>query len=366
MSTETPMDRPVDGFSAAEDVLTDILEQEDEPVAERRTGWQAFIGRLLVSRDLAILVVALAMFAFFTIANSRFAGVPNLTSMARGMATIGIVAVGMTYLFAAGEIDLSIGANFGFLMMFISILIEKRDVNPWVAMLGVIVLGLIIGAVNGIVVTRIGVPAFITTLGMWVALRGASNILSGGIATAATKNDLDFYIIFSGNFPGTRIPLIFVIMLVVVVIGAVILARTKFGSDIYATGGDVEAARNNGINTRRTKLMCFIITGGLCGLAGALQFGRIGNVPFGAGTGFELRVIAAIIIGGVGLFGGRGTILGASIGVLILTMLTSGIIFIGVKDFWDGVVSGLVILFAAGLDVLVRRSAARMLGQTEK
>ena len=171
----------------AEDVLTDALEQE-EAAAETRTGWQQFLGRLLVSRDLAILIVAVLIFAFFTLANPRFAAQINMISMARRMATLGIVAVGMTYLFVAGEIDLLVGANFGFLMMLLSILIEKQNGDPWLAAAGILVLGLIIGAINGILVTRVGVPAFITTLGMWVALRGFSNVMSGGIATNATRS----------------------------------------------------------------------------------------------------------------------------------------------------------------------------------
>jgi len=147
-------------------------------------------------------------------------------------------------------------------------------------------------------------------------------------------------------------------MLIVVLIAALILAKTRFGSDAYATGGNLESARNNGIRTRRVKWTCFIATGGLVGLASALQFGRLANSPFNGGNGFELQVIAGVIIGGVGLFGGRGTVFGSLIGVLILTMLTSGLILMGVTQFWDGVVSGLVILAAAGLDLVVRRVGA--------
>jgi ribose transport system permease protein len=144
-------------------------------------------------------------------------------------------------------------------------------------------------------------------------------------------------------------------MLIVVAIAGIILATTRFGSDAYSTGGNLESARNSGIRTRRIKWTCFIMTGGLVGLAAALEFGRLANSPFNGGNGFELQVIAGVIIGGVGLFGGRGTVFGSLIGLLILTMLTSGLILMGVTQFWDGVVSGLVILAAAGLDVLVRR-----------
>lgn len=362
-STDAPLDR----YSAADDVLADAIEREDVEALDRRTGVQRVLDRVISSRDIAIFIVAIALFMFFTALNGRFASGPILRDIALRMTAIGIVAVGMTYLFVSGEIDLSVGANFGFLMVLLAVMIEKRDINPWLTMVVVILLGMVIGAINGLIVTRVGVPSFITTLGMWVALRGMGNVLSGGIATAATKTDLDFYLIFGGSVPGTRVPFIFVIMLLVAIIGGLILARTKFGSDVYATGGDREAARNNGINTRRVKLLCFVLTGGLCGLAAALQVGRIANVPFFAGNGFELQVIAAIIIGGVGLYGGRGTIFGALIGVAIYSMLASGLILsLRIKDFWDGVATGIVILFTAGLDLIVRRNAARILGRQEK
>jgi ribose transport system permease protein len=264
----------------------------------------------------------------------------------------------MTFLFVAGEIDLSVGGLYGLLMVIISMLIEKRNFDPWLAMGIIMLLGLGVGALIGLLVTRVGLPSFIVTLGVWVAMRGAGNLLSGGISTASTRTSLDYYRFFGSNVPGTHIPTIFALMLVVVAIAGVILARTRFGSDVYATGGNVEAARNNGIRTRRIKWTCFILTSGLVALAASLQFGRLANSPFNGGNGFELQVIAAVIIGGVGLFGGRGTILGSLIGVLILNMLTSGLILMGVTEFWDGIVSGLVILAAAGLDLVVRRAGA--------
>ena len=344
-----------EAFRAADAVLTEALERDDEPdISGGDSGWRS----LLRSRDVAISVVAVALFVFFYLANSRMGAETTLVALARTMAPLGIVAAGMTYLFVAGEIDLSVGGLYGLLMVVISILIEKRNVDPWLAMFVIMLLGLGIGSLNGFLVTRVGLPSFIVTLGMWVALRGFGNLLSGGIATASTKTNLDYYRFFGSNVPGTRIPTIFALMLVVMLIAAVILAKTRFGSDVYATGGDTEAARNNGIRTRRIKWTCFILTSGLVALAAALQFGRLANSPFNGGSGFELHVIAAVVIGGVGLFGGRGTVFGSLVGVLILNMLTSGLILMGVTEFWDGIVSGLVILAAAGLDLLVRRAGA--------
>jgi ribose/xylose/arabinose/galactoside ABC-type transport system permease subunit len=351
-----------EAFRAADAVLTEALDRDDEPeLGTGDSGWRS----LLRSRDVAISVVAIALFAFFYLSNSRMAADTTLVSMARTMAPLGIVAVGMTYLFVAGEIDLSVGGLYGLLMVVISILIEKRDVDPWLAVLVILLLGLGVGSLTGFLVTRVGLPSFIVTLGMWVALRGLGNLLSGGIASASRKTNLDYYRFFGSNVPGTRVPTIFALMLVVVVIAAFILAKTRFGSDVYSTGGDMEAARNNGIRTRRIKWTCFILTSGLVALAAALQFGRLANSPFNGGNGFELQVIAAVIIGGVGLFGGRGTVFGSLIGVLILTMLTSGLILMGVTEFWDGVVTGLVILAAAGLDLLVRRAGAAAQVQRE-
>jgi ribose transport system permease protein len=143
----------------------------------------------------------------------------------------------------------------------------------------------------------------------------------------------------------------------VMLAGGIVLAKTRFGYSVYATGGNVETAMYNGISTRRVKLICFVISGGLCGLIAALLFGWIGIAPYNTGNDFELRVIAAVVLGGTGLFGGRGSILGTFIGTLLLGMLSNGLVLLGVRQFWDGVVSGFVILAAAGLDLVVRRNA---------
>jgi ribose/xylose/arabinose/galactoside ABC-type transport system permease subunit len=193
---------------------------------------------------------------------------------------------------------------------------------------------------------------------MLALLRGAANTISSGYPIPAKNTDLPFYQIIRAAFPGTPVPNMFVAMLVVMVIAAVLLARTKFGSDVYATGGNLSAARNSGIDTARIKFRCFVAMGGLCGLAAAILFGRIGLAPLSAGLNLELQVIVAIIVGGVGLFGGTGTIFGSFLGVLILSMMTSGLIQIGVRQYWDGVATGAIILVAVGLKLLVRRGAA--------
>jgi ribose transport system permease protein len=350
-------------FGVADEVLRGVLDaDEGGPDAPATAG---ILGRLLSNRDVAILIVALLLFAVFALAGPRFLSENNLVDIARRAAILGILAVGMTYLFVAGELDLSIGSHYGFLLILMSFQEERLGMDPWLSAGVVILIGLMIGAVNGLLVTRVGLPSFITTLGMLALLRGATNAVSSGYPIPAKNTDLAFYQIIRANFPGTPVPNLFVAMLAVMLIGGIVLARTKFGSDVYATGGDAEAARNNGIDTRRVKLVCFVLMGGLCGLSAALLFGRVGLAPLSAGVNLELQVIAAVIIGGVALFGGRGTIFGSFIGVLILSMLTSGIILMGVRQFWDGVAAGAVILVAAGIDLLVRQGAGGRLSRAD-
>ncbi len=268
----------------------------------------------MTSRELVTLAVVIVLFLFFTAGNHRFASVNILVGIARRITPIGILSIGITILLIAGELDLSVSASFGFGSVLIGQLASEHHWDPSLSMAIAVVAGLMIGAFNGTVVTWLGVPSFIATLGMLAALRGAGNALSGGVQTFAKNTDHLFYHFSNGNLPGTRIPNMFLVMLILTLIAAVILATTKFASDVYATGGNAEAARNNGIATRRGKMVCFVLVGGLAGLAGAFQFGYIQYVPGNAGVGFELQVIAAAVIGGVGLFGGRGTILGSLLG----------------------------------------------------
>jgi ribose transport system permease protein len=334
------------------------------PLAARR-GWRASVGGLLSNRDAMILVVAVLLFAVFALANHRFLRVSNLTGILRTIPPIGYIAVGETLIFICGEIDLSVGANYGLMMTVIGTMVVQGHVDPWVASVIIIVLGMCVGLINGLLVTRVGLPSFIVTLGMLAALRGTANSITGGLNYSITNNTEAFYALFGGNLPGTRIPNIFLFMLLFMGVGGWVLAKTRFGSHIYATGGDEEAAANNGINTKRIKLICFVVTGTMCGVCGAIMFGKLGDTPVSAGSGFELLVIAAIIIGGVGLFGGRGTMFGSFIGTVILGMLSPGLTMIGIKDFWDGAAAGVVILIAAGTDLYGRRGGVAVLNRAD-
>jgi ribose transport system permease protein len=317
------------------------------------------INRLIARRELGIVVVSTATFITFSAVAPRFASVPNVLAIVREASLLGVISVGMTFLLIAGEFDLSVGANFGFLLTCVAYLTVLHKVDPFAAGALVMLLGSAVGLVNGLLITRAKLQSFIATLGSMAILRGAAVIISGGYPVSARNEDQFFYRSIGGHWLW-RLPNLSLAMATVLIAGGVLLAKTRFGAAIYATGGDSEAASRNGIDTARVKVICFAIMGGLCGLAAVLMFGWIGLAPYDAGNGFELEAIAAAVIGGTSLFGGRGTIFGTFVGVLLLGMLTNGLILTGVRQFWDGVATGVLIICVAALDLFVRRSAVLM------
>jgi len=308
--------------------------------------------------DVGILAIVLLLFTFFSLTTQRFLSMGNLLDILRQVSLLAILAVGTTYLMVAGEFDLSVGSNYGLLATLVGFLVVTRHVNPWLAGLIVIGLGMIVGLLNGLLVTGLGLSSFIVTFGSMISLRGATDLVSGGFPISATDMGSRFYTLLGGSFPG-GIPYLVILMIFITGIGGVVLATTRFGCNVYAAGGNVNAARSCGINTVRVKLACFVMTGGLCGVIATFLFGWIGVAPYNTGSGYELRAIAAVVLGGTGLFGGRGTVFGSVMGCILLGMLTDGLIMMGVRQFWDGVVAGSIILIAAALDLVLRRRTAR-------
>jgi ribose/xylose/arabinose/galactoside ABC-type transport system permease subunit len=350
-----------DSFEDAEDVLTEALAQENAGAPAER-GAQAFWRSILVSRNLALTLVAVIIFVFFALTTETFLTSNNLFNMLRNVARAGIVAVGMTYLMIAGEIDLSVGSVFGFLTVVLGVLVVRNGVDLWVAALAVVLLGALVGLVNGLIRTRLGIPSFIVTLAMLTAYRSLAITVSEQKPWNGPGEGL-FYDITGGEFLGA--PWQVVWMLIAMVIGGLILARTKFGYHVYATGGSLEAARNSGINTDRVKLICFMLTSGLCGFIALLLFGDLNIAAPITGTGFELSVIGAVIVGGVALTGGRGTIYGVFIGAIIIGMISSGLVLLGFSQHFGDIATGILIVAVGTLDLITRRAAAHSLGYLE-
>lgn len=312
---------------------------------------------LLLQRQFTLTIVTVCLFAFFSVFANHFFTVENVYDMLRVISYTLIVAVPMTYLFVAGEIDLSIGSLVGLTTIFMAILVANSGFDPWLAAAFAVGLGALIGALTGFVVTVIGVPSFIVTLGMLSLLRGVALVLTGDTPVGLPSGlQSSFFGAVNGTIAalgGLPVPILW--GLGVGVIGALVLRHTRFGYHIYATGGNAKAARAAGISTRRVKFVCFVLSGACCGLLGALEAGwlREGNPT--AGTGFELQVIAALIIGGITLTGGAGSVYGTFLGAWIIGMLNNGLVLIGVAGDWNGFFVGLLIVVVASAEVGLKR-----------
>jgi ribose transport system permease protein len=323
---------------------------------ERTRLFELPVLRLLVGvPEIGILLATVALFVVWSVYAQGFLTTNNLLSVAQQVAFIGIVATGMTFLLIAGELDLSVGSGYGFTSIVAADLIVNHHWNIALACVATVLLGACIGLFNGTLTTRFNIPSFIVTLGMLGVLRGLALALSHGLPVGVVSSHT-FNALTTGYAFG-QIPAQVFWLAGVMIAGGIVLSFTRFGYHVYATGGNRQAAANAGIKVRRIKLYAFVITGALVGLVGVLALGWLGTANPLTGDGFELQVIAAVVIGGTSLFGGAGSIAGTFLGAAIIGMLSNGLVLVGVDQYWEQFATGAIIVAAALLNVTVRRVA---------
>lgn len=313
--------------------------------------------RTLSSRSSVTILTAAALFLTFALVVPRFASGENLLNMLRETAVLGILSTGMTLIFVAGEIDISVGSVYGLLNVVMGVLVVRLGWSPWPAAVLVVLLGALKGVVSGVIVTQVRIPSFVVTLAELVAYRSAALLVSGE-QPSATDQAGSFYSA-SGGYLGGSFPCLVIWILVVAVAGGVILAKTKFGAHVYASGGDRQSSASSGIPVDRITILCFTLMGALCGLSGALLFGWLRVAAPITGTGLEFSVIAAVILGGTSLRGGRGSVLGSMVGAWIIAILSSALILFGLSQPWKELATGGLILVVSVLDWVGQRSATR-------
>jgi ribose transport system permease protein len=313
-----------------------------------RPGW----SRLTRTPEFGILIAAVALFVALSIARPEtFFTEDNILRVAMQISLLTIIATGMTFLFIAGELDLSVGAMYGLLALTFSKMLFAWTWSPWLAMAATILVGAGIGLVNGFLTTKFRIPSFIVTLGMLGILRGTALVW---VQTPPIGRSPGFDEVVAGRLFG-EIPMQIFWMIAVVLVASFVLSRTKFGYHVYATGDNEQAARNAGIDTMRVKIACFVIVGALTGLAATILIGWVHGVSRSFGPGYELDVIAAVVIGGTNLFGGVGSVFGTVLGAAITGMITTGLVLLGAQQDSEPIAKGAVIILAVLLDVLVRR-----------
>lgn len=298
-----------------------------------------------------ILVVLIVLVALMVVIAPNFATVTNLLNIARSISINAILAAGMTFVILAAGIDLSVGSTLA-VAGVASVITALAGLPSPLAILVGIVVGAVAGLANGILSAYFSLAAFIVTLGTMTFLRGLAYTLTDG--QPIVSNTLGFRDIGNGYIAGIPAPV--VVMVVVYAIAWFVLERTRYGRHVYATGGNAEAARLAGINVKRVITSVYIIAGACAGLAGVIFAARVVSAQPTAGTGYELDAIAAVVLGGTSLVGGRGRILGTLIGSIILGVLTTGLILMDVQFFTQLLIKGVVIILAISIDSLKRRT----------
>jgi ribose transport system permease protein len=331
--------------------------EEGDQESGGRGGPRTRVLRLIVDvPEASILVAVLVLFVVLAVFATHFFTFSNLLSVAQQIAFLGIVATGETFLLVAGELDLSVGSAYGFLGIVLAWLLARHGIALIPAILLTLAAGIAIGVVNGLFTTRFRIPSFIVTLGMLGVLRGLALALAAGLPITLPSLNPAWNAVSTGTLFGV-IPAQVIWLVAVLILGSVVLARTKFGYAVYATGGNRRSAAQVGIKTGRVKFYCFVVTGALVALISILSVGWLGSADPTNGNGFELQVIAAVVIGGTSLFGGAGSVFGTFLGAAVIGMLSNGLILLGLDQYWQQFATGTIIVAAALLNVTIRRRA---------
>ena len=322
------------------------------PTDGAHSGGAGLLRRALAIPEVGILLPLLGLTLFFYWRSPVLLSPENIGSMLRAMSFVGVVAVGLTLLMIAGEIDLSVGSVAGLCAIVASHLMKDAGWPVLPSLLAGLGTGALAGLINGLLVVRLGIPAFIATLGMLYIARGGSFLISKGYPLYPLPASVESF--GAANTLGTSSS--FVIFILLAVAADVFLRRMVVGRMIYATGGNAEAARLAGVNTSGVKIACFVLTGLLAALGGLLIMARFNVGRPETGTGWELEVIAAVVIGGVSLFGGSGSMIGTLCGLAIMQIVRSGLVISQVNTHWQTVALGVIMIAAVGVDLLRRRA----------
>jgi erythritol transport system permease protein len=328
-------------------------------------------SRLLVRLlELRALIALGVLTIILSVLSPEFLTTGNLSILVKHVAINAILAIGMTFVILSGGIDLSVGSIVGLCGMLAGLLLSQGLALPflgivvyphtWFVIVIALVAGMSIGAVNGWLVSGLKVAPFIATLGTMYIARGAGLLMSEGatfpnLGGDASLGNTGFPWIGAGHIAGIPVPIWLMVALTAVAI--FVASRTPFGRQVYAIGGNERAALLSGVRVARVRRRVYVISGFCSALVGVIIAAQLGAAHPATGTTFELNAIAAVVLGGTSLMGGRGTVGGTLIGAFVIGVLADGLVLLGVSEFWQMVVKGLVIVVAVVLDQFQKRSS---------
>ncbi len=310
------------------------------------------VKRLLAHDSVGLIIALIILVALFSTQSDYFFSITTFTTLANQMPALLVISVGMTFVLIIAGIDLSVGSVMALSGAVLGLAMVVGDLPLWLAALCCITAGLACGLLNGLTVVTWAVPSFIVTLGMLEIARGGAYLLTGS-KTLYIGSQVEF---ISTPLAGINLSPAIFIAIGVVILGQLILSRTIFGRYIIAVGSNEEAVRLSGINLNRIKLAVYAIAGLLAGLGGLFNAAYLQSADPNAGIGLELSAIAAVVVGGTSLSGGKGSVVNTLLGVLIIAVLQTGLAQVGANEPSKRVITGLVIITAVIIDVYRNRS----------
>lgn len=356
----------MDTAAPASEASTTATPTPAAPAEERGRRGAALVHRLVVVRELGILAALLLLVVVTVVANPRFLSGQNIRDLLISASILTVLAAGQTVVIVTRNVDLSVGSTLGLSAYATGTLLVTAPGTPVpLAVIAGVVVGALCGLLNGVIVAVAKVPSLVVTLGTLYAFRGIDSLWasqSGRLQINAADLPAGFKAIASARVLG--VPVLFLVAVLVVVAVGFVLRSYRSGRELYGIGSDPEAARLSGIPVGRRVLAAFVVSGALAGLAGVMYAARFQTLDATAGTGQELMVVAAAVVGGVAIFGGSGSVYGAALGALLLTTIGAALPQLGLNPFWREAAVGALILAAIVLDrSLSLRLARRLRGR---
>lgn len=319
----------------------------------------SFLRKIGKRREIGVFCGLIIMIVFFSIITPKFTRMVNILNIVRQVSLTGILSMGMSLVILLGEIDLSAGAVY-FMSGVTCALLVTNGVPFIPAILISLLVGMLLGAANGLLIAKVGLPSFIATLGMTNVARGLGQTISGGIVISLTANSvktsgLDIFTFFGVGKLLDVFPMLAICFAALAVITYFLVHKTVFGFRLKAVGGNANASKVVGVNIEKIKVIVFLFEGLMAAAAGVLGLAWLGSVQGTTGDGMELDAIAAVIIGGTSTTGGEGSIVGTVIGVLIMGVLKNGLVLLGVTSFVQTIVVGLVVIGSVAFDIITTK-----------
>ncbi|MGW1026026.1 ABC transporter permease [Streptomyces sp. NPDC002577] len=315
-----------------------------------------FRPRRLLRDEFGVLLVLALLLAAIGIPYPDFFDSDNLLSTAQNSVYISLMACGMVFALAMREVDLSVGGSYA-MCLVVGALLIREGTEPWLALPVVLLTGIVLGVFNGVVTTLLALPSFIVTLGTLMLYRGIGLALADGKQITDLPLEDSYFTLAGGDLAG--VPFALWVLAAVIAVLTVVLTRTRFGARVRAIGSNPDAAAFSGLPVARTRIQALALSGLTTACAAALALAFYGAGDPTLGQGYELQAIAACIIGGTPLAGGRGSVVGAVAGAMILSVVASGLVFFEVPINWTSFATGGVILLAVASDSALRRTGHR-------